>query len=246
MPGIPLRRVSRPRAGEQVGLLVQRHPVDRDQALGVAARHVIAGNPDHPLDEHGARLVDGRPVQPGDRVEQPPERRVIDPHQRIRAWRRRRRGRSPGPRAAEHHDVAGLDRAEVVHQLVDQHLVTDQERVLHRRRRDEKRLHHERLDQQRDGQRDGQQHRQLDPERSALAPSLARAGRRVRTAGSRVRTAVRTAGSRIRTAGSRIRAAGRRIRDGRRMTVAGLVVPARPGHARIRRGLLIAHHRDRA
>jgi hypothetical protein len=51
-------------------------------------------------------------------------------------------------------DVARLDGAEVVDDLVDQDLVADVERVLHGGGRYVERLDHERLDQQGDGQRD--------------------------------------------------------------------------------------------
>ena len=58
-----------------------------------------------------------------------------------------------GVQAVEHHDVAAVDVVEAVGQLVDEHPVADPQRVLHRPRGDEERLHQERADQAGDGQR---------------------------------------------------------------------------------------------
>ena len=97
---------------------MQGHAVHRDQALGVAARHPVTGQSDHPLDIIIVRQVNAE--QPDDRV---PEA-----DQRLGRGRRRRQPRAG---AVEHHDVAPVDVTEVVDELVDQEPVADIERVLH-------------------------------------------------------------------------------------------------------------------
>src|SRR6185437_9135590 len=146
----------RPRAGEQVGLLVQRHAVDRDLAVH-AAHHVIAGQPDDSLDVVGLPAVY---ADIGEHV-------VGDPQQRV-TWRggiRLARGGAPRAVPAEHHDVAAGDAADVVDQLVDQHPVAGEQGVLHRGRGDPVHLDHERLDEQH--QDDGRHH-----DHHQLAPGL--------------------------------------------------------------------------
>src|SRR6266568_260660 len=156
-------------AREEVRLLAQRHAVDGDVALLVAAGHMVAGNPDDPLDVvmHARRGAE----QPGDRVPEPAGQR-----------RGLRRDRVPGAVAVEHDDVAAMDRPEVVDELVDQHLVADFQRVLHRRRRNVERLDHEALDEQGQDQREDQQDGQFHPPRHvrpplALGPSVPWLGR---------------------------------------------------------------------
>ena len=166
----------------EVGLLVQGHAVDGHVAAGVAAGHVVARNADHPLDE--VRLPRSGPEQAEDRVVERDQGHVVQPDQGVGAGLGRGRDRLPGAVPVEHHDVAGLDRAEVIDELVDQYLVADVERVLHRGRRYEERLDHERLDHQRDHQRDHDQQRQLAPERPAL-PRLAAPLLRLRPASAR-------------------------------------------------------------
>jgi hypothetical protein len=63
-------------------------------------------------------------------------------------------GRQPAARVDEHDDVAALQRARARLQLADQHPVTDEQRGLHRLRRDEERLDEEGLDHDSDGERD--------------------------------------------------------------------------------------------
>ena len=147
------RRVAR----EEIGLLAERHAVDRDLAQAVAAGHMVAGHPDDPLDVvvHSRRGAE----QPGERVPYPAEQRR-GPHG----------DGIPGTVAVEHDDVAAMDRPEVVDKLVDQDLVADLQGVLHRRRRNEERLHHEALDEQGQHEREDQQDRQLDPPRHVRAP----------------------------------------------------------------------------
>jgi hypothetical protein len=134
---------------------VQGHAVDRDQALGIAASHVVTRQPDHPLDEVIVRQADA----------EQPDHRVPETDQRLGRGRRRRQPRAG---AVEHHDVAPVDAAEVVDELVDQEPVADIERVLHRRRRDPEGLHHVGLDQQCQHEREHDQDRQLGPEGSAF------------------------------------------------------------------------------
>src|SRR5262249_19954960 len=54
----------------------------------------------------------------------------------------------------EHDDVAAMDGVQVVAELVDEHAVTDLERGDHRLRRDVEGLEEERLDDERDDDRD--------------------------------------------------------------------------------------------
>ena len=58
--------------------------------------------------------------------------------------------------AVEHHDLAAMNRARVVDELVDEHPVADVQGVFHRLGRDVERLHEKRLDEQREhkGDRD--------------------------------------------------------------------------------------------
>ena len=56
-------------------------------------------------------------------------------------------------RLLEHDDVASLDVADSVAELVDEHAVVDVERVGHRFRRDVERLEEEGLDEEGDGER---------------------------------------------------------------------------------------------
>src|SRR5579859_298617 len=149
----------------EVGLLAERHAVNRDLAQPVAAGHVVTGYPDDPLDVvvHARRGAE----EPGDRVPETAEQR-----------RRLRLDRIPGPVAVEHHDVAAVDRPEVVDKLVDQHLVADFQSVLHRRRRNVERLDHEALDEQGQNQGEDQQYGQLDPPRHVRPPLPAPPGPR--------------------------------------------------------------------
>ena len=82
----------------------------------------------------------------------------------------------PAARVAEDDDVAAVDLVRLVGELVDEHAVVDEQRVLHRPRRDVERLDEERLDEHRDHQRGDDDAGQLAQERLAL-----RLGRRVRT-----------------------------------------------------------------
>ena len=175
----------------QVGLLAERDAVHGDPALRVAAGHVITGQPDDPLD-----VV----VHPGGDAEQPDDRvpeLAGQPDDRVAGLRRARR--IPRALAVEHDHVAALDRAEVIDELVDQDLVPDVERVLHRRGRDEERLHHVGLDHQHDRQRENEQEEQFRPPgEAALPPGTGRArrartglGRRARAAGTRATRAGR-------------------------------------------------------
>ncbi len=158
-------------ARDQVRLLVQGDSVDRDVALRVTADNVIVGDPYHPLDVVG--LTWRGAEQLPDRPEERPERHVIEPGERFVTGGYRRSGRrEPRSRAVEHHDVAAADRPDPVDDLVHQDLVADQQRVLHRGRRDEERLHHEGLDQQRDREGDREEHHHLGDERPAAAGCL--------------------------------------------------------------------------
>jgi hypothetical protein len=173
LAAVARRRRLRGVAGVQVRL-VQGHAVDGDLVPGVAAGHMVAGDADDPLDVIG--LARRRPEQVADGRQQRPEAHVVQRDDRVGAGRLDR-GRIPGPRPVEHDDVAGVDRPEMVGQLVDQDLVTDQQRVLHGRRRDEKRLHDERLDQEGDRQRQYDQDHKLLPERTVpAAPASLAAG----------------------------------------------------------------------
>ena len=178
----------------QVGLLAERDAVHGDPALRVAAGHVITGQPDDPLD-----VV----VHPGGDAEQPDDRvpeLAGQPDDRVAGLRRARR--IPRALAVEHDHVAALDRAEVIDELVDQDLVPDVERVLHRGGRDEERLHHVGLDHQHDRQREDEQEEQFRPPGEAALPPGTGHARRARTglgatraAGTRVtRAAARAAG----------------------------------------------------
>ncbi len=154
-------------AGVQVRLLVQGHPVDRHVALRVAADDVVAGQPDDPLD-----VV----VHPGGDAEQADHRvaELAGPAD-DRVAGLGCAGRVPGAFPVEHDDVAAVDRAEVIDQLVDQDLVPDVERVLHRRGRDVEGLDHVGLDDQHDDQREREQRDELHPPGdAAAAPGLGR------------------------------------------------------------------------
>ena len=97
-------------------------------------------------------------------------------------WLARHRAGIPGTVAVEDDDVAAVNAADVVDDLVDQHPVVDLQRVFHRPGRDEECLDREGLDHHREQQRDRDQDRELAPERPlpprALAPRRPGAGRR--------------------------------------------------------------------
>src|SRR5207245_227936 len=77
----------------------------------------------------------------------------------------------PSPSMEQTLDVARLDRAEVIDELVNEDLVADIERLFHGRRRYIEGLHDKALDEERDNQGDNYQDRQLAPERPVLRPS---------------------------------------------------------------------------
>src|SRR5271165_1806154 len=79
----PLRRAAWLVSGIQVGLLVQRHAVDSEQALRGAAKHVITRHADHALDVVG--LAHRRAEQPADGVESPAGCVVEDSGKQVRA-----------------------------------------------------------------------------------------------------------------------------------------------------------------
>src|SRR5450755_2114931 len=140
----------------QVGLLVQRHAVHGDPALRVAAGDVVAGQADHALDV--VVLVLGEAEHRGDALAEPGEEVIA-----------RRRGTGiPRAVSAEHHDVAAVNAAGVIDDLVNQHAVADGERVLHRAGRDEERLDEVGLDDQGEDQGHDDQNGQFLPERPAL------------------------------------------------------------------------------
>src|ERR1700761_7300706 len=82
-----------------------------------------------------------------------------------------RRTRVPRAVPVEDHDVAAVDAADVVDELVDQHPVVDLERVLHRPGRYEEGLDRVGLDDDREQQGDDDQDRELAPERPLPAPA---------------------------------------------------------------------------
>jgi hypothetical protein len=133
-----LRRL---RPGGYVGRLVQRDAVDGDLAAGSAALHVVPGQPDDALDV--VDLARCGPEQAADSPEHPAHRVVVTADCQVVAGRGRLDGPVPGSGAVEDDDVAAVDRPQVIHELVDQDLVADQQGVFHRSRRDEERLDHE-------------------------------------------------------------------------------------------------------
>src|SRR5262249_5249227 len=82
-------------------------------------------------------------------------------------------GRVPAARAVEDDDVAWLNRPEMVDELADQDLVADIQRVLHGAARNDEGLNHERLDHDREHERDDDEQRQLAHERPATGPGRA-------------------------------------------------------------------------
>src|SRR6185437_4144387 len=150
-------------AGEQVGALGQRYPVDRDLTAGGAAGHAVARQADHALDVDGGVVGDAH--EPLELVDRPGE--DVGAGGRV--------GEVPGAGAVEHDDVAAVDRPQVIDDLVDQHPVADLEGVLHRGGRDVERLDGERLDDQREHERHDDEHRQLAPEAAPLAALAAAA-----------------------------------------------------------------------
>lgn len=133
-------------AGIEVSLFPQRNAVHGYPPLGVTARHPVAGYPDHTLYEvffprrRRAKGTRDRTQKTFDRIA-----RLGVPH-----------FRGERVESVEDDDVASVDGAEMINELVDEHPIAHQEGVLHRLRRDEKRLYHEGLDDQ--GETQGQQH----------------------------------------------------------------------------------------
>ena len=156
-------------AGVQVGLLGERDAVDRDPALRVAAGHLVTGQADDPLDEDVSRVPEAEHAG----------KSLGELHHEVGVPGRR--ARVPRAVPVEDHDVAAVDAADVVDELVDQHPVVDLERVLHRPGRDEEGLDRVGLDDDREQQGDDDQDRELAPERP-LPPSAA-AGRLAAAAG---------------------------------------------------------------
>jgi hypothetical protein len=101
---------------------------------------VIAGQADHALDVVGLRAVH---ADVGEHVIHGPQHRVAG-----RSGIRRARGGTPRALPAEHYDVAAVDTAEMVDQLVHQHPVAGEQGVLHRGRGDPVHLYDERLGEQ--------------------------------------------------------------------------------------------------
>ena len=149
--------------------------------------------------------------------------------------------------------------AQMVDDLVDEHPVADLEGVLHRGGRDVERLDHEGLDDEREHQRDHDEHRKLAPEAALALGAPGRAWRRRAAAPfRRPRRPARPAPPSAPPRPSRRRCPGRG-RQGRpggaeraaRLPGAGITVPAaalvRPGPpATMRAGLLPAPLPDQA
>jgi len=127
---------------------------------------VIAGQADHPLDVVRLRAVH---ADIGQHVIRHPQYRVAG-----RSGIRRSRGAAPRALPAEHHDVAAVDAAEMVDQLVHQHPVAGEQGVLHRRRRNPVHLNDERLDEQHEDDRRHHDHHQLAPGLLPLPGRLSR------------------------------------------------------------------------
>jgi len=153
----------RPRAGEEVAGLVQRHAVDRDPALRVAARDLVPRHPDHALDQV---VLVARGQQADEREH------VLDAAHDGIVRGRGRGALQPAAGVVEDHDLAALRlRAEPRGELVHQHPVAGHDRVLHRLGRDEERLHHEGLDAEGEQQRDAEQDGDLPPQPDRLEPA---------------------------------------------------------------------------
>ncbi len=144
-------------AREQVVLLDQRVAVDGEIARVVAAHDVVPAHPDDPLD---VVTLAARPETEG-RCHRAQELR-----HRSSVVLARPAVRLEGATAVEDDDVAPLDLADAVGELVDEHSVADQEGVLHRLGRDVEGLHEERLDEVRQDKRHDDEDRQLTPQRS--------------------------------------------------------------------------------
>ena len=115
---------------------------------------------------------------------------------------------APAVGSAEDHDVPGLRVAEPVGDLVDEHAVVHAARAavqrgLHRPRGDDVDLGQERLDEERQHQRDDDEDRQLAPERRPPAPAGLRATCRSPTAPSSSRPGARSATCRAGAAAAR-------------------------------------------
>jgi hypothetical protein len=121
---------------------------------------VVPRQADDPLDEDVSRVPEAEHAG----------KAVGELHHEVRVHRDR--SRVPGAVAVEDHDVAPVNAADVVDELVDQDPVVDLEGVLHRPGRDVEGLDRVRLDDHREQQRDDDQDGELAPER-ALAPRLA-------------------------------------------------------------------------
>ncbi len=133
--------VARLVAGAHVRL-VERDAVDLDDVVG-AARDVVAGQADDPLDEVVVGVVrqeadEGEPV-----VDGVADRTAVDDD---------RRGQ-PAARVLEDDDVAALEVERTRDELVDDDPVVDEEGVLHRARRDVERLEQPGLDDEGEGER---------------------------------------------------------------------------------------------
>ena len=150
-------------AGVQVGLLGERDAVDRDPALRIAAGHLVTGQADDPLDEDVSRVPEAEHAG----------KSLGELHHEVGVPGRR--ARVPRAVPVEDHDVAAVDAADVVDELVDQHPVVDLERVLHRPGRYEEGLDRIGLDDDREQQGDDDQDRELAPERPL--PARAPGGR---------------------------------------------------------------------
>src|SRR5450432_721646 len=125
------RNVERQRAviatREEIAL-VECFPVDGDAAAFVATYDVITRHADHSLDE--IFLAGRRKPEVAANLGQLPNDRVV------------RRGnaafRRPGIDAAEDDDLPAVNMADFVREPIDDHAVTDVQRVLHRPRQDRK------------------------------------------------------------------------------------------------------------
>jgi hypothetical protein len=141
--------------GEQVRL-VECPPIHRDPARLVAADHVIAADPDDPLDE----VLVARSRYPQRRAD------VVQKAAHCVAGRLLGELRLPRRRALEHDDLAPVRITRAVDELVDENSVTATsgaavQRAFHRAGGNEERLHEERLDEQGEHQRNQHQQRQL-------------------------------------------------------------------------------------
>jgi hypothetical protein len=189
--------------------LVQRRAVDRHPAVLVAAGHRVAADADHPLDQ--ILLVLGRQQSdPGQEL-----LGLLDDDRIL--LRRLPLVLEPTSRVLEHHHIAARRlRTEPRCEFVHQHPVADPDRLLHRARRDHKRLDQKGLEHQGDHQRHPDQDRDLLHGRAAppaldaaldLAPLRAPAQTRPRTRRVRAVHGAR-AGDVARTAGAGAEGAG--------------------------------------